>query len=78
MFYQDTQSLNCVTYISVLCLIPDARHEKTDLKVFVVVEATWYGTDFSKFDSADIDIDYILERLVSCAPMLLLVRRQRP
>ncbi len=44
----------------------DACHEKTDLKVFVVVIPSffWYDTDFSEFDSADI-IDYILEKLVS-------------
>ncbi len=38
--------------------IIDARHEKTDLKVF------WYDSDFSEFDSADI-IDFILEKSVS-------------
>ncbi len=47
------------------------RHEKTDLKVFVVVIPKvgwvrmaapillWYNTEISEFDSADI-IDYIL------------------
>ncbi len=42
------------------------RHEKTDLKVFVVVipKEGWYDTDFSEFDSADI-IDYILKKSVS-------------
>ncbi len=51
----------------------DARHEKTDLKAFVVVipkkdgrawprpSFFWHDTDFSEFDSADI-IDYILEK----------------
>ncbi len=40
--------------------LDDARHEKTDLKVFVVVipkegwvYVAWYDTDFSEFDSAD-------------------------
>ena len=58
----------------------DVHHEKTDLKVFVVVipkkgwarhgrawpcpSFFWYDTDFSEFDSADI-IDYILEKSVS-------------
>ncbi len=49
------------------------RHEKTDLKVFVVVilnegwvrPCFWYDTDFSEFDSVEI-IDYILEKSVSC------------
>ncbi len=50
----------------------DVRHEKTDLKVFVVVipkegwaQPLWYDTHISEFDSADI-IDYILEKLLSC------------
>ena len=52
---------------------PDARHEKTDLKVFVVVipkkgwaRMAWARmTDFSEFESAD-TIGYILEKSVSC------------
>ena len=59
----------------------DVRHEKTDLKVFVVVIPKegcarmaffWFDTDFSEFDSADIT-DYILEKSRPCAPILLLV-----
>ncbi len=51
----------------------DTRHEKTDLKVFVVVipkerwprpSSFWYDTDFSEFNSDGI-IDYILEKSVS-------------
>ncbi len=51
-----------------------ACHEKTDLRVFVVVMPKegwprpsffWYDTDFSEFDSAVI-IGYILEKSVSC------------
>ena len=53
----------------------DECHEKTDLKVFVVVipkegwvlgcahPSFWYDTDFSEFDSADIITNnYILEK----------------
>ena len=42
----------------------DARHKKTNLKVFVVVipkerwVQPWYDTDFSEFDLDD--IDYII------------------
>ncbi len=42
-------------------VIFDARHEKTDLKVFVLLLVC---TDFSEFDSANI-IDYILKKSVS-------------
>ena len=49
------------------------RHEKTDLKVFVVVTHVrpsffWYDTNFSEIHSADI-IDHILEKSVSCQKM---------
>ncbi len=44
-------------------------HEKTDLKVFVIViqkegSFCWYDTDSSEFGSAD-NTDYILEKSVS-------------
>ena len=43
----------------------DARHEKTNLKEFVIViPKEGWAPDFSEYDSADI-IDYILEKLVS-------------
>ena len=53
-----------VTFTNLQC---DTRHEKTDLKNFVVVIPKegwapiffWYDTDFLEFDSDDI-IDYIL------------------
>ncbi len=48
----------------------DACHDKTDLKVFVIVawprpSFFWCDTNFSEFDSADIT-DYILKKSVSC------------
>ena len=44
--------------------IYDACHEKTDLKVFVVVIPKGGSESESEFDSADV-IDYILEKSVS-------------
>ena len=46
------------------CIPINTRHEKTDLKVFVIVipKGGWArDTNLSEFDSADI-IDYILEK----------------
>ncbi len=44
-------------------IVIDVRHEKTDLKVFVVVIPKegpfWYDTDFLEFESFDF-IDHIL------------------
>ncbi len=68
----DAKKILCIKYQKIKD-INDARHEKTDLKVFVVVVVIpkegwaqpphpsffWYDTDFSEFDSADI-IGYIL------------------
>ncbi len=47
-------------------ILNDARHGKTDLKIFVVSyqKKDGYDTDFSEFDCAEI-IDYILEKSVS-------------